>query len=78
MERNGPETILPRLAAGSTVTVGSFDGVHLGHQAVLREIAGRAAAAGRASARAKPDSKRGKKRIQRTNAMTRPKPVCLA
>ena len=31
------------------VTVGSFDGVHLGHQAVLREIARRAAAAGRAS-----------------------------
>jgi riboflavin kinase/FMN adenylyltransferase len=31
------------------VTVGSFDGVHLGHQAVLREIAERAAAAGRAS-----------------------------
>jgi len=48
-ERDSPETILPRLAGGSTVTVGSFDGVHLGHQAVLREIAGRAAAAGRAS-----------------------------
>jgi riboflavin kinase/FMN adenylyltransferase len=31
------------------VTVGAFDGVHLGHQAVLREIARRAAAAGRAS-----------------------------
>jgi riboflavin kinase/FMN adenylyltransferase len=31
------------------VTVGSFDGVHLGHQAVLREIARRAGAAGRAS-----------------------------
>ena len=31
------------------MTVGSFDGVHLGHQAVLREIARRAAAAGRAS-----------------------------
>jgi riboflavin kinase/FMN adenylyltransferase len=29
--------------------VGSFDGVHLGHQAVLREIARRAADAGRAS-----------------------------
>ena len=45
----GPEAILPRLKGGSTVTVGSFDGVHLGHQAVLREIAGRAVAAGRAS-----------------------------
>ena len=40
---------LPPLPRGTTVTVGSFDGVHLGHQAVLREIARRAAAAGRAS-----------------------------
>src|SRR6185437_4565922 len=40
---------LPPLPRGSTVTVGSFDGVHLGHQAVLREIARRAGAAGRAS-----------------------------
>jgi riboflavin kinase/FMN adenylyltransferase len=31
------------------VTVGSFDGVHLGHRAVLQEIDRRAAAAGRAS-----------------------------
>jgi riboflavin kinase/FMN adenylyltransferase len=40
---------LPPLPNGATVTVGSFDGVHLGHQAVLREIAGRAREAGRAS-----------------------------
>ena len=40
---------LPPLPRGSTVTVGSFDGVHLGHQAVLREIARRAEAAGRVS-----------------------------
>jgi riboflavin kinase / FMN adenylyltransferase len=40
---------LPPLPRGSTVTVGSFDGVHLGHEAVLREIARRADAAGRAS-----------------------------
>jgi riboflavin kinase / FMN adenylyltransferase len=40
---------LPPLPNGSTVTVGSFDGVHLGHEAVLREIARRAEAAGRAS-----------------------------
>lgn len=40
---------LPPLPHGSTVTVGSFDGVHLGHQAVLREIARRAAAKGRVS-----------------------------
>ncbi len=35
--------------AGSVVTVGSFDGVHLGHRAVLDEIARRARAAGRQS-----------------------------
>jgi riboflavin kinase/FMN adenylyltransferase len=40
--------LLP-LPGGSTVTVGSFDGVHRGHQAVLREIARRAGEAGRAS-----------------------------
>ena len=45
----GPAASLPPLPNGSTVTVGSFDGVHLGHQAVLQEIDGRARAAGRAS-----------------------------
>jgi riboflavin kinase/FMN adenylyltransferase len=35
--------------AGSIVTVGSFDGVHRGHRAVLDEIARRARAAGRQS-----------------------------
>ena len=35
--------------SGSIVTVGSFDGVHLGHRAVLEEIARRARAAGRRS-----------------------------
>ena len=45
----GPATSLPHLPNGSTVTVGSFDGVHLGHQAVLQEIGRRARAAGRAS-----------------------------
>jgi len=35
--------------SGTVVTVGSFDGVHRGHQAVLAEIARRAAAAGRTS-----------------------------
>ncbi len=45
-----PATALgPLLAAGSVVTVGSFDGVHLGHRAVLDEIARRARAAGRRS-----------------------------
>src|SRR4051812_20137348 len=45
----GPAASLPHLPNGSTVTVGSFDGVHLGHQAVLQEIGRRARAAGRAS-----------------------------
>jgi riboflavin kinase / FMN adenylyltransferase len=45
----GPAAPLPPLPNGSTVTVGSFDGVHLGHQAVLREIDRRARDAGRAS-----------------------------
>lgn len=35
--------------AGSVVTVGTFDGIHRGHQAVLREIARRGAATGRRS-----------------------------
>ena len=44
-----PAAALPPLPNGTTVTVGSFDGVHLGHQAVLQEIDRRARAAGRAS-----------------------------
>lgn len=40
---------LPWLERGTTVTVGSFDGVHPGHRAVLDEIALRARAAGRKS-----------------------------
>ncbi|MGH7703066.1 MAG: adenylyltransferase/cytidyltransferase family protein, partial [Gemmatimonadales bacterium] len=40
---------LPLSSTGTTVTVGTFDGVHLGHQAVLREIAERAREAGRKS-----------------------------
>lgn len=42
-------TPLATPAAGSVVTVGTFDGVHLGHRAVLDEIAGRARIAGRMS-----------------------------
>jgi riboflavin kinase/FMN adenylyltransferase len=44
-----PTSPLPRLPNGTTVTVGSFDGVHLGHQAVLHEIGRRARESGRAS-----------------------------
>ncbi|HEU4648980.1 MAG TPA: bifunctional riboflavin kinase/FAD synthetase [Gemmatimonadales bacterium] len=44
-----PLAELPPLPNGAVVTVGSFDGVHLGHQAVLAEVARRAHAAGRAS-----------------------------
>lgn len=32
--------------SGTIVTVGTFDGVHAGHRAILRELAGRAAASG--------------------------------
>ena len=49
IEPRGPAAPLPRSPNGTVVTVGSFDGVHLGHQAVLQEIAERAEAAGRAS-----------------------------
>lgn len=40
---------LPPSADGTVVTVGTFDGVHLGHTAVLREIAERARVAERKS-----------------------------
>lgn len=40
---------LPRASEGTVLTVGSFDGVHLGHQAVVAEVARRAAAGRRPS-----------------------------
>jgi len=42
-------TAHPVLAGGTTVTVGTFDGVHPGHRAVLAEIESRARSAGRKS-----------------------------
>jgi riboflavin kinase / FMN adenylyltransferase len=46
----GTPARLPRFPNGTVLTVGSFDGVHLGHQAVLSEVARRAESARRASA----------------------------
>ena len=40
---------LPPLPGGSAVTVGSFDGLHLGHRAVVEELLRRARAGGRAA-----------------------------
>jgi riboflavin kinase / FMN adenylyltransferase len=40
----------PGPAAGSVVTIGAYDGVHLGHQAVIAEVRRRAAEAGLVSA----------------------------
>ncbi|HEU5171429.1 MAG TPA: bifunctional riboflavin kinase/FAD synthetase [Gemmatimonadales bacterium] len=48
-QAGGPAGQLPIPERGTVVTVGSFDGVHLGHQAVLTEVGRRARAAGRAS-----------------------------
>lgn len=41
--------IVPADGAGSVVTVGTFDGVHLGHREVVREVVRRARASGRRS-----------------------------
>jgi riboflavin kinase / FMN adenylyltransferase len=43
------EPVFPHGLKGAVVTVGTFDGVHCGHQAVLREIGRRAREAGRSS-----------------------------
>lgn len=40
----------PEPAEGTVVTIGAYDGVHLGHRAVIREVRARAEAEGRSSA----------------------------
>jgi riboflavin kinase/FMN adenylyltransferase len=42
--------VMTRPAGGSAVTIGAYDGVHLGHQAVLRELRRRAEASGLSTA----------------------------
>ena len=44
MEVLGDAGPRPELPAGSIVTIGAYDGVHLGHQAVISEVRGRARA----------------------------------
>jgi riboflavin kinase/FMN adenylyltransferase len=44
------QSACPRPPAGTTVTIGAYDGVHLGHRAVIAEVRRRAAAEGLRSA----------------------------
>ena len=43
MPETAGSTALPRLAQGAVITVGTFDGVHLGHRDLLARVADRAA-----------------------------------
>ncbi|MFQ5689886.1 MAG: bifunctional riboflavin kinase/FAD synthetase [Gemmatimonadota bacterium] len=49
MRPPGLDSGLPSIIRGTVATVGTFDGVHLGHRAILAEIERRAAAAGLSS-----------------------------
>lgn len=46
MSETVSSTALPRLAEGAVITVGTFDGVHLGHRDLLGRVAQRAAGRG--------------------------------
>jgi riboflavin kinase/FMN adenylyltransferase len=50
MEVLRDQSACPRPPQGTAVTIGAYDGVHLGHQAVIAEVRRRAAASGLASA----------------------------
>ncbi|HKH04007.1 MAG TPA: bifunctional riboflavin kinase/FAD synthetase [Acidimicrobiales bacterium] len=50
MEVLRDQSACPRPPAGTAVTIGAYDGVHLGHRAVISEVRRRAAEAGLASA----------------------------
>src|SRR5215204_5618904 len=50
MEVLRDQTACPRPAEGTAITIGAYDGVHLGHRAVISEVRRRAAALGLRSA----------------------------
>ena len=61
----------PQLAGGSVVTVGTFDGVHLGHRDILRRLRERAAAIGLSARRSSPSG-----RIRSKSSIRPPRRCC--